>query len=140
MRRLLALPAIALVAANTPAAGIEIRIENVRNPRGVIHACVTRERGSFPDCSLDPGAHRVSVPARTRNLRFANVEPGRYAITLFHDENSNQRLDTFAAIPREGFGFSRNPAMRFGAPKFRQVEIPLHAGLARITIRMQYLL
>jgi uncharacterized protein (DUF2141 family) len=43
-------------------------------------------------------------------------------------------------IPREGFGFSRNPVVRFGAPRFNNVSMQLGPGYTRIRIRLQYLL
>lgn len=126
--------------AGQPAATLEVDIEGMRNQRGVIHACLSEDPQHFPDCSADPGAMKLTVPAAARQIRFTRVPPGRHALTLFHDENSNQRLDTFLGIPREGFGFSRNPKVRFGAPKFNQVDIEIIGGIARQAVRMQYLL
>jgi uncharacterized protein (DUF2141 family) len=117
-----------------------IEIENARNSKGVLHICLTTQSRHFPDCSRDPAAIKRTVPATSRSLNLTGVAPGRYALTLFHDENNNQRLDTILGIPREGFGFSRNPLVRFGAPKFRQVEFQLTPGINRQTVRLQYLL
>lgn len=117
-----------------------IDVERLRSAKGVVHACLTRQPRHFPDCSADSSALRLTVPAATHNLRFSGFPSGQYALTLFHDENNNLRLDTVLGIPREGFGFSRNPTIRFGAPRFEQVNIELGAGYTRQTIRMQYLL
>ncbi len=140
MRLLAALLPLLLIAAEQPAATLDVSIEAVRNSRGVVHACLTRDAASFPDCSRDAAALKQTVPASARTLRFTGIAPGNYALTLFHDENMNQRLDTVLGIPREGFGFSRNPVVRFGAPKFRQVGMEIAPGLARHSVRMQYLL
>jgi uncharacterized protein (DUF2141 family) len=43
-------------------------------------------------------------------------------------------------IPREGFGFSRNPVVRFGPPQFDRVRVNFAGGITRLTVRMQYLL
>jgi uncharacterized protein (DUF2141 family) len=135
-----AFAALLLAAAPAPAAQIEVSIERLRNRRGQVHVCLTRNSSHFPNCAGDPAALKRSVPAGTASVRFDGVQPGAYAISLFHDENANGKFDTFAGIPREGFGFSRNPAVRFGAPRFRQVVIDLAPGFARQTVRMQYLL
>jgi uncharacterized protein (DUF2141 family) len=130
----------ALLAA-TPAAGeLEVSIERLRSARGRVHLCLTRDRAHFPNCASDPHALKRSVSAGTVKVRVEGVRPGAYALSVFHDENGNGKLDTFAGIPREGFGFSRNPVIRFGAPRFRQVVIDLEPGFARHTVRMQYLL
>jgi uncharacterized protein (DUF2141 family) len=132
---------LAAAAAPAPAAGqLEVTIERLRNRRGQVHICLTRNSAHFPNCAADPAALKRSVPAATTSVRFDRVEPGAYAVSLFHDENGNGKFDTFAGIPREGFGFSRNPTVRFGAPRFRQVVIDLGSGFARQSVRMQYLL
>lgn len=80
------------------------------------------------------------MPATVRELRFDGVETGQYALALFHDENANGRLDTILGIPREGFGFSRNPAVHFGAPKFDEASITITGPITRVRVRLQYLL
>jgi uncharacterized protein (DUF2141 family) len=131
----------ALAAVVDPqAADLTVHIANVRNGKGVVHACLTRDRRHFPDCRGDPLAVRSTVPAGSAVLRFPGLAAGRYAVTLFHDENRNQRLDMLMGIPREGFGFSGNPRIRFGAPRFDAVTIAVPPGQTGQTIRMQYLL
>ena len=138
---LLALPLFGgLASAAVPAGTLDLSIERVRNHRGVLHICLTREARHFPNCAGDPNAVKRTIPGATATLRIADIAPGAYALSIFHDENNNGRLDSFVGIPREGFGFSRNPVVRFGAPGFRQVRIDLGPGLARQTVRMQYLL
>ena len=117
-----------------------VEIGRLRNAKGTLHACLSRQPKHFPDCRADPAALHQSIPASTRSFRFTGFPPGHYALTLFHDENNNRRLDTVLGIPREGFGFSRNPVIRFGAPKFEQVNVELGPGFTRQTVRMQYLL
>ena len=137
----IALAMAALVAGvDSQQASLTIQVANVRSPRGVVHACLTRDSRHFPDCRADPLAVRSTVPATSEVLRFPALPAGRYAVTLFHDENRNQRLDMLMGMPREGFGFSGNPRIRFGAPKFKDVTIAVPPGQTVQTIRMQYLL
>jgi uncharacterized protein (DUF2141 family) len=125
-----------------PAPGeLKVRIEKLRNARGLIHACLTRDATRFPNCKTDPHAFRVSVPAaQAAQLRFMSLPSGDYALAIVHDENSNGRLDTFAAIPREGFAFSRNPPIRFGPPKFREASFTIRPGQNSQTVTIRYLL
>jgi uncharacterized protein (DUF2141 family) len=144
MIRILALiaPAAFCLAATTPSAGgVEVRIEKLRNERGVVHLCLTARPATFPDCASDRQAVTRTVPARNGGaIGFDGVAPGEYALAIFHDENGNKKLDTFLGIPREGFGFSRNPVVRLGPPRFGQARFEVTGGIARVTIRMQYLL
>src|SRR4051794_36156922 len=126
-----ALPALLLAAQVTgapPSASLEIDFQGLRNAKGIIRICLTRDPAHFPDCSGDPAALTQSVSASARAVEFGRLPAGRYAISVFHDENSNRRLDTFLGIPREGFGFSRNPAISFGAPHFDKVNIRIAPG------------
>jgi uncharacterized protein (DUF2141 family) len=141
MVRLLTVAALAApLCANAPAAELELTVGGVRNAKGVLQICLTRQQAHFPDCKRDPKAVVRTVSAKTGSVRLGALVPGAYAISVFHDENANRKLDTLLAVPREGFGFSRNPVVRFGAPKFRQVVIDVGAGFSRQTVRMQYLL
>jgi uncharacterized protein (DUF2141 family) len=132
--------AMLLSAATGPSATLEVDVSGVRDGRGLIHACLTAKPAHFPDCQSDPAARTESVPSDTRQIVFRGLPPGRYALAVFHDANANRRLDTFMGIPREGFGFSRNPVIRFGAPRFEKVNIDLAPGFARTSVKLQYLL
>lgn len=129
-----ALPADAALAT------MELEISGLRNARGLVHVCVTRSKQYFPNCSGDPAAVRQTVVASVRQLRVSGLGQGPHAVSIFHDENSNRHFDKVLGIPREGFGFSRNPVIRFGAPRFDSVSINLNAGYTRAQLRMQYLL
>lgn len=141
MRKFLALVLVVpLLGATAPVATFHVDITDVRNSRGLIQACLTRDPKHFPDCRGDPAAIVQSVPGSAREIEFRGLAAGRYALAIFHDANANRKLDTFAGIPREGFGFSRNPTIRFAAPSFDKVSIELGPGFARTSVRMQYLL
>jgi uncharacterized protein (DUF2141 family) len=127
--------------APSPTQTEEVRIEKLRSQRGVVHLCLTARVATFPDCAKDSQAITRTVPARDAGaVSFEGVAPGRYALAIFHDENGNKKLDAFLGIPREGFGFSRNPPVHFGPPRFDQARIEVARGIAPVSIRMQYLL
>ena len=128
-----------VAAANGPAA-VEIQVEGLRNHHGLLHACLTQDQRNFPNCERDPLAIRLTAPAAAGQLRVPNLPAGRYAVMIFHDENANHRLDKMLGVPREGFGFSRDPVIRFGAPHFDKVVIPLGGGINRAEVHLQYLL
>ena len=129
-----------LLAAAVQPATLEIDLEGLRSSKGVIQVCLMRDRTHFPDCKKDAAAIRQTVPAIRARLLFTGLAEGEYAVALFHDENANGKLDTLLGIPREGFGFSRNPTVRFGAPRYKQVSMQLGPGFTRIRVRLQYLL
>lgn len=124
-----------------PPGSIDAGIEGLRSAKGQVIACLTMRADHFPDCHDDPQARRLTVPAtQAAMLRFTDLPSGSYAIALIHDENGNNKLDTMFGIPREGFGFSRNPAIRFGAPKFAAARFDVVSGKIDETVRVKYML
>ena len=120
---------------------IDVQVQNLRNTNGVVRLCLSRDPTHFPNCDRDPAAVSRSVPARAAgSVRFTGLAPGTWALGVIHDEDGNGRLNTFMGIPREGFGFSRNPAIRFGPPVFTRAAFTVGAVPVRETIRMRYIL
>lgn len=140
MRSFASLIALPLMAASPPTASVEIDFSGLRNANGVIHACLTQSSAHFPDCRSDPSALTRTIPASAGKVEFTGVPPGRYAMSAIHDENGNRKLDLFLGMPREGFGFTQNPRVRFGPPKFEKSSIELSPGFSRANVRIQYLL
>ena len=131
----------ASAASSAAAAEIEVQVQGLRNQQGMVRLCLTRNPAHFPDCNGDPAALKRSVRAgEAASIRFTSVGAGTYALSVIHDENGNGRLDRFLAIPREGFGFSRNPAIRMGPPRFEDVRFDVAAARVRQPVRIKYLL
>ncbi|MET0181231.1 MAG: DUF2141 domain-containing protein [Novosphingobium sp.] len=138
-----ALAALPLGAAVGPAptGEVAVAVSGLRSTRGLVQACLTRLSTAFPDCRSDPAARRLTVPAASAAaIRFTALPPGRYAVALLHDENGNGRADMALMVPREGFGFSRNPAARLGPPRFGKAAFAVALDPVNVTIRMRYLL
>ena len=137
----MALAAIWLASVGaTPAAGLDVTVSGLRSERGTLQACLTTEPDHFPDCKDDPNARRLTVSATDPHLRFSNLASGDYALALIHDENGNEKLDTRLGIPIEGVGFSRNPRLLFGPPRFSSAALDLSSGMDRETVKMRYFL
>jgi len=122
------------------AATLDVTVTGIKNPNGVIRLALCPAGTGFPDCG--------KKAARTETLRIENgqahitltgLTPGSYAVSVFHDANSNGKLDTFAGVPKEGYGFSRNPPFRPRAPRFSETEIAVN-GPTTSTIALRYIL
>jgi uncharacterized protein (DUF2141 family) len=139
-RPLLAAAALVLLTGNGAGSTVEVQLTNLRSERGVVHLCLTRSPDHFPDCAKDPDAVKATVRASQREVRLPAVESGQYALAVIHDENDNGRLDTVLGIPKEGFGFSRNPSIGFGPPPFEKVRFAVGTGASTQLVRLRYLL
>jgi uncharacterized protein (DUF2141 family) len=121
---------IALAAAlllSTPAAdaggdaSVTVPVYTVRNASGVVFIALYEKHNW-----LEPGRYLVAkkVPAQTGTIaaRFDRLPRGKYAVAVWHDENSNSRVDTNAlGLPKEGYGFSRVTPLK--KPKFEDVAV-----------------
>jgi uncharacterized protein (DUF2141 family) len=118
---------------------LEVSVSGLRSSKGNILICLTANAKAFPDCSKDPNAVKRTVRANAAgDIDFDGLVPGTYALSLIHDENGNGKLDTAMAIPKEGFGFSRNPTITFGPPKFKSAAFAI-SGSATQSVKMKYM-
>lgn len=124
----------------SPIGRLDVEVAGLRSDKGVVRVCVTSDSQSFPKCHGDVRAVKRNVPANTRTLTLEGLPPGAYAAAVLHDENGNKRLDTFAGVPTEGFGFSRNPAIRFGPPRFDAARFAVTGEANRQQVRLRYML
>ena len=133
-------PANAPASALAPTGSLSITVDGLRSARGMIRVCVTANPRAFPDCSRDAAARTASIAAANGAvLDFQHLVPGRYAVSLLHDENANGKVDKFLMIPTEGYGFSRNASVRFGPPSFSAAAVEIGASALRTRIRMRYM-
>lgn len=123
-----------------PTGTLDVRVTDLRSAKGIVRLCLTAEPENFPGCTDDRNAVTRSFPASESGVRIAGIGRGDYAVSVIHDENGNNKLDTFAGIPREGFGFSRNPAIRFGPPRFSAAEFKVGGDASVQQVRIRYLL
>jgi uncharacterized protein (DUF2141 family) len=83
---------------------------------------------SEQDYGDDSGGYRLAT-VKPRDGRatceFESVPYGEYAIKLFHDENSNQKLDVGWTGPEERYGFSNNARGLMGPPPYEKVRFQL---------------
>jgi len=133
---LLAFPALLL--GNSANGSISINVTGIRSSEGQLIACLWTEKRRFPRCDKNKNTIRktFAISGSSMQLRFNDVAPGNYAVTIEHDEDGNGKLKTnFIGMPREGVGVSNNPG---GIPRFKN-SLVMVAANTTITIRMRYL-
>jgi uncharacterized protein (DUF2141 family) len=131
----------ALIAAVPGQVDVNLTVSGLRNTKGQLMVCLTKNPKAFPDCSKDSNAIKKVVPAgQAANLTFTNIAPGTYAVAIVHDENNNNKMDLRLFIPREGFAFSRNPAILMGPPKFGSASFVVGSDDVSQSVKMKYML
>ena len=123
-----------------PPASLVVSFDKLRSTKGVIQVCLTADPENFPACVDDKAAIERVVRADAGSLRIGGLAHGGYALAAIHDENNNNKLDTFAGIPKEGIGFSQNPRLGFGPPRFTAARFTVGAQPVNHSVRMKYFL
>ena len=119
-------------------ASLDITVSGLRSARGMLRLCLWKDKPGFPDCQKSATAVHRSIPitATTMTLDFTGLAPGRYAVTVLHDEDGDGKAKTnFIGIPKEGVGISNNPG---GMPGYDKSLVQVGAGTA-IEVKIRYL-
>ena len=125
-----------LLAPSLLADTLLLRIHGLASGQGKVVVQVYSNEQHWLSDKADEMALRLVVDAAEvkANPEVALPLPyGRYAIQVFHDLDSNDRLRTnWLGIPREPVGTSNNATGRMGPPRFRDAsfefseEAPVH--------------
>ncbi len=145
--RLIAVSVLMLVLSgrNTPAeeeqtaktGTIEIRMTGLRNDKGSIRVGLFDSAETF---AKDGREYRTKVikPEGREGLAILNEIPhGSYAVSLYHDENNDDRFNLGLIFNREKYGFSNNAKPGFSAPPFEAVKFQLSGSHLVVEIRLQ---
>ncbi len=108
---------------------------HTNSDRGFVVCALFANATGFPsDGATRSIAHLRLRPARHRvTCSFAGLAPGTYAISVFHDEDSDGELDTgLFGIPTEGWGTSRNAHGTMGPPHWADARFAYRGGAIRL--------
>ncbi len=136
---LLAGPAFAEGACDGQPYSIMISVKNIKSDKGQITVDL---HGDNPETSLKSGAKlaRVRVPAQKGEMHICMPveKPGIYAIALYHDRDSNEKLNkTWIGLPDEPYGVSRDAPARGGPPKYKDAAFEVTGPLTPMSITLR---
>ncbi|SOD99068.1 DUF2141 domain-containing protein [Spirosoma fluviale] len=110
-----------------------INITNIQPNQGKVVVEIYRNASDWLTTPLRK--QTLSSDQVTRTATF-DVPPGRYAVSIYQDVNTNGKLDqNFIGIPKEPFGFGNN-YRPFGKPKFESCIVEFNAGSKPETIKL----
>src|SRR4029450_427041 len=77
----------------------------------------------------------INVDSHTVTWRINDVPYGDYGVAVFHDENSNGKMDkNVLGIPLESYGFSNNVRITFGPPKWEEAKFTVKGSTAAVSM------
>ena len=111
---------IFLFSNSLEAGKLKINVVNLDQKVGLIHFALYNKPDLFPEKKGKIfGLAKNAKEIFDNGLIIENLEESEYAVAIFHDENSNDKFDTFLAIPQEKYGFSNDAPIFFGPPDFK---------------------
>lgn len=139
MKKLLFISLFTLFAFNIYAQTVPFTLEitNVRSDKGNIMVAICASENEYLEYAKCK--YSFSMPAvKGTMVKNLNIDKGRYAIIVYHDENSNKLLDTaMFGKPKEYYGFSNNVYGAYGTkPEFAKAVVNVD-GSTKAVIKLR---
>ena len=121
---------------------LTIKILGIKSKKGQICLSLFNAQPGFPhDGNKAIKTDCIEITDTQETVNFSNLEPGNYAVAVFHDINHDGILNfNWLGIPTEGFGFSRNPYILTGLPKFEDSAVMVTDLETNIEVKLKYIL
>lgn len=115
---------------------LSIHVKNIKAHKGSIFIAVYNNTDNY---MKDRVYEQIKPVTDIGSLNIEmNMPYGNYAITIFHDVNSNEDLDAnFIGIPKEPYGFSNNAKGSFGPPDYDASKFEFRSEGQEIEIELK---
>ena len=119
---------------------LKVIVNKMSSDKGQIGFCLFNSSEGFPHPEKAIQCVFVKTNINSTEYTFTNIEMGTYAVSVFHDENNNKKLDTnWIGLPSEGVGVSNNGKDDWGPPKYKNAKFVFNKPEQTITISLSYL-
>lgn len=130
------LTALVLMVSNASAAELTIDIKGILSDKGDIHVALYDSAATWMKKQVN--GHKIAAKKDSVTLTIKDLPPGEYAISMYHDENGNGKMDSnVIGIPIEPYAFSNDAMGSFGPPKFEQAKFKLEGDKKSIVINFK---
>ena len=125
-----------LSAGVAGAAELTIHIDDVKSANGNLMVAVYSSAGAF---LKKPDNGTGAAAATTGNkVVFKDLPAGEYAFAVYHDANSNGKMDkNVIGIPTEDYAFSNNAMGKMGPPSYDDAKFVLPAAGATVRVSLK---
>lgn len=120
---------------------IEVVVNNIRSPKGIIRIAVYDRPEVFNDEHLVKHSFSKEQLVNGELSCKFSLPPGTYAFSLLDDENGDWEMNyNIIRMPKEGFGFSRDaPIKMMKIPGFEDCQIQVGTTKASFRIKIRYM-
>ncbi|WP_281232326.1 DUF2141 domain-containing protein [Flavobacterium gelatinilyticum] len=104
---------------------LTVSVSGLKNNTGIVKVGLYNSEGTFLKTTYQ------SLSSEIKNnqavVTFDNIPAGEYAISTYHDENNNGKLDRNAmGIPSEAFAASNNAKGFMGPPSYNDAKFTVN--------------
>lgn len=87
---------------------LTIEVKDLRNSIGVVQFTLYNQDGSIPDEHYTKYFKKLTgeIKEGSSSATFYNLQAGKYAVNILHDENKDGKIKKGFILPVEGIGFS----------------------------------
>ncbi|MFM2387533.1 MAG: hypothetical protein RL660_2290 [Bacteroidota bacterium] len=117
---------------------LTVKVNNINNKNAMLRVALYNASTNFSSETKMYRAITIQPNAKKElQITFSNIPFGTYALALYQDINSNQKLDVnFVGYPKEPFGFSNNYKPMISAPTFADCAFVFSQANKTITINL----
>ena len=121
---------------------LKILITGFKNDEGVARVALFCGKHGFPnDAEYAYWKGECDIHYNESRLIINNIEYGTYAVSVYHYENNNGKLDKKCKlIPSEGFGTSNNSRKEKEGPSYDLSMFEVNADSIFIKVKLEYLI
>lgn len=114
---------------------LKVNFEGLSSDKGKLFVALYNQKDNFLKTEFKGEIMEIKNGKAT--VVFKDLPKGIYAVSSFHDENNNGKLDTnWVGIPNEPNACSNNATGSFGPPKFKDAKFSLEK--LETTIKIKY--
>ena len=105
---------------------IHVEVKGFEEISGKLSIGLFNDSNNFPKKSDNNLGAEIAIVDSVVSYTFSNLTTGEYALAIYHDENSNGKLDSnFLGMPTEDYVFSNYATGNFGPPSFEDAKFTL---------------
>lgn len=120
---------------------LTVEVNHLRNNEGSVVFALYNRDDAFPDEHYKKYYKKMigKIENGNASATFKDVQAGKYAVNILHDEDNNGKIKKGFILPKEGIGFSNYQSIGIGnKPKFSKASFSLESDL-KIMVKVIYL-
>jgi len=106
---------------------IEVTFQDFDNDKGMVKIGLYDNESNFLKETFKAATSKIKNKEAT--VTFTDIPDGVYAISCYHDEDGNGKLNMFMGMfPTESYGTSNNAPAMFGPPEWNDAKFEVKKG------------